>query len=347
MSSRSEQIRANAQRADELVKELSTQGNLMPKDGVKNSVFTNQLPAADDKGAISAEPAVDNEATEEPSINNSSAKETRLGGEPVVNESPSDKQYKAAVKAMNEAQREKAELEKLMKKQLEDSDSLKTELENIKKQIGTKQKEETSVTNLDDVFSEWENDLPDTTRMVKSATNAIKEDLSRMFSEKLLTVEQQLNDQKKEKELIKLQEIVRLRDERVKTVHPDYDDIRFSDEFKTWIYEDAPSIYKSVYEGTVSFDERDASRVIEDYKSSKGISANKSTSPKSKPGAAEVSVKTQSAVSPDMGLSTNEETFTADDLAKLPYMINRIRDPKERKALMDRADKYMTKQLSK
>jgi hypothetical protein len=48
-----------------------------------------------------------------------------------------------------------------------------------------------------------------------------------------------------------------------------------------------------------------------------------------------------------MGLSTNEETFTAEDLAKLPYMINRIRDPKERKALMDRADKYMTKQLSK
>jgi len=349
MASRSEQIRANAQKADQLVKQLAAEGSLMPESGSKNSVFTNELP---DPNAPTTE--VQNEPVlqeSEPVVEsvglNTSANEPSSTDNATDSDSASfEHRYKSAVKAMNEAQRKAAEREKEIARMEKEKDELISQLQRTPIYNPIQPLEDDSVTNLDQALSEWESELPDTTRIVKTATEAVRKDLSRMFQEKFLTVEHQLEEQKKEKELIKMQESVRLRDERVKAVHPDYDDIRFSDDFKSWIYGDAPSIYKAVYEGKISFDDRDASKVIEDFKSFRGP-VGKSTSPKSKPGAAEVSVKTQSAVSPDMGLSTNEETFTAEDLAKLPYMINRIRDPKERKALMDRADKYMTKQLSK
>jgi hypothetical protein len=349
MPSRSEQIRANAQKADELVKQLAAEGSLMPESGSKNSVFTNELPDPNaPTTAMQSEPvSQETEPVVESVENNLSANETSPASETKDSDSASfEHRYKSAVKAMNEAQRKAAEREKEIARIEREKEELLLQLQRTPSNYPAQPLEDTSVTNLDQALSEWEMELPDTTRIVKTATEAVRKDLSRMFQEKLSTVEQQLEEQKREKELIKMQEIVRLRDERVKKVHPDYDEIRFSDDFKSWIYGDAPSIYKAVYEGTVSFDDKDASKVIEDFKLFRGP-AGKSTSPKPKPGAAEVSVKTQSAVSPDMGLSNNEETVTAEDLANLPYVINRIKDPKERKALMDRADKYMSKQLSK
>lgn len=349
MPSRSEQIRANAQKADALVKQLAAEGSLMPESGSKNSVFTNELPDPNaPTTAMQSEPVLQESEPVVESVGlNTSANEPSSTDNATDSDSASfEHRYKSAVKAMNEAQRKAADREKEIARIEKEKDELISQLQRTPIYNPVQPLEDTSVTNLDQALSEWELELPDTTKIVKTATEAVRKDLSRMFQEKFSTVEHQLEEQKKEKELIKMQEIVRLRDERVKKVHPDYDDIRFSDDFKSWIYGDAPSIYKAVYEGTVSFDDRDASKVIEDFKLFKGPTG-KSTSPKPKPGAAEVSVKTQSAVSPDMGLNNNEETFTAEDLANLPYMINRIRDPKERKALMDRADKYMTKQLSK
>ena len=37
----------------------------------------------------------------------------------------------------------------------------------------------------------------------------------------------------------------------------------------------------------------------------------------------------------------HQQQITADDVAKLPYMIHRIKDPAQRKALMEKADRYL------
>ena len=86
---------------------------------------------------------------------------------------------------------------------------------------------------------------------------------------------------------------------------------------------------------------------MSDFKAYKGSAdLNKPVVSRPKPSAAEVSPKINSAVSSDMG-QTSETEFTAEDLQRLPYMINRMKNPAERKALMDRADKFMSRQLSK
>lgn len=43
MPSKRDEIRANAKRADELAKQLAAEGNLMPSEGSKTAVFTNEI----------------------------------------------------------------------------------------------------------------------------------------------------------------------------------------------------------------------------------------------------------------------------------------------------------------
>jgi hypothetical protein len=351
MPSKREEIRANAKRADELAKQLAAEGKLMPSEGSKTAVFTNEIP---DFSAPTTEPEA-KEAVAEPSQpqdeaveNISSATEKPAAEEVQVEEvSVSEKQYKSAVKAMNEAQRKAAEAERLLKQQAEENEKFKNELLAIKQQLSQKQPEVSSVSLIDQALDKWKEEYPDTVNMNRATAQAVKQEVESMLQTRLSSVEEQIRASREEQERFKILEQIRLRDERVKQVHTDYDDIRLSDEFKSWIYGDAPSIYKSVYEGSIPFDDRDAIKIMDDYKSfSKPPEQLKPVVSRPKPGAAEVSVKTASAVNADMGLNTEPE-FSADDVAKLPYMIHRIKDPAQRKALMDKADKFMSKALSK
>lgn len=351
MPSKRDEIRANAKRADELAKQLAAEGNLMPSEGSKTAVFTNEIP---DFSAPTTEPEA-KEAVAEPSQpqaeaveNFSSATEKPAAEEVQVEEvSVSEKQYKSAVKAMNEAQRKAAEAERLLKQQAEENEKFKNELLAIKQQLSQKQPEASSVSLIDQALDKWKEEYPDTVNMNRATAQAVKQEVENLLQTRLSSVEEQIRASREEQERFKILEQIRLRDERVKQVHNDYDDVRLSDEFKSWIYGDAPSIYRSVYEGSIPFDDRDAIKIMDDYKSfSKPPEQPKPVVSRPKPGAAEVAVKTASAVNADMGLN-NEPEFSADDVAKLPYMIHRIKDPAQRKALMDKADKFMSKALSK
>ena len=79
-------------------------------------------------------------------------------------------------------------------------------------------------------------------------------------------------------------------------------------------------------------------KIITDYKLFARPQQNSNSRPKI--GSAEVGVKTPSSVVPEMGTS-NETEFTSEDMQKLPYMIHRIKDPAQRKALMEKADRYI------
>lgn len=340
MSTKMQEIRANAERANELAKQLAESGELFPKSGSKSSLFTNMIPENKPEEPVAAtevasEPVSKNEVVEdlkpsaEENLSNATEEEKFI----------SEKQYKSAVKAMNEAQRKAADAERILKERADEHERFKRELQQIKSRLESEtQEEEQDTSYIESVLQPFAEELPDTTEVVRRATKAIKEELNRSFSQKLMTVEEQIRQQKEEAEKFKFIEKIRMRDEAVRQKHPDYDDIRLSDDFKTWIYGEAPSMYRAAYEGTVEFNEKDADKIISDYKSF--VTPNKGNNSRPKVGSAEVGIKTPSSVVPEMGIS-NEPDFTAEDMEKLPYMIHRVKDPAQRKALMEKADKYL------
>jgi hypothetical protein len=330
---RKDEIKENARRADELAKQLAEKGALMPADGIiKGSVWTNKVPDVTQPFGETSSSASEEMPTQ-PEQEKTVSAETK----PPVQEEESlvpEKQYRSAVKAMNEAQRMNAETRQKLEQEAAEKANLLKELEKYKTQKVSKKADlEDTDSYIDQLFSENN----------QSEESVATERNSSPFEERIASVEEQLQIQKEEKEIFKLQEDIRLRDERIKKHHVDYDDIRFSDDFKAWIYGDAPSLYKQVYEGTVQFDDTDAVKVLNDYKSFKSPAAKSS---KPKPGAAEVNIKSNSSVVSDMATQTEPE-FTAEDINRLPYDIHKIKDPAQRKALMARADAFLSKQLTK
>ena len=331
---RKEEIKENARRADELAKQLASQGNLSPADGIiKNSQWTNRVP---DVNAPVAEPS-DSVSKEQSSLNEQETIVSAESKPPVVeSEEPlvPEKQYRSAVKAMNEAQRNFADIRRQLEDEATQKAMLLKELETLKtRKVSKKMDSEESDSYFDKLLGEDN----------QSTDNVISDDKTSLLEKKLLSVEEQLQSQKEERELIKVQDQIRQRDERIKKHHTDYDDIRFSDDFKAWIYGDAPSLYKQVYEGTVQFDETDAVKVLSDYKVFRTPAAKLS---RPKPGAAEMGVKNNPSVVSEMATKTEDE-FTAEDISNLPYTIHKIKDPAQRKALMDKADAFMSKHLTK
>jgi len=348
MPSKRDEIRENAKRADTLAQQLAAEGGLFPSEGAKSKMFTNQVP---DFSAPTTEPVaeVTSETQVEPQTTQAatspSANETQ-SAETIEDVLVSEKQYKAAVKAMNDAQRKAADAEKLLNQQNVEHERFKAELQAIKQQMN----QPTQVNNtslVSQALERWKEEYPDTVNINLETANAVKQEVQQMIDSRLYSVESQLKTSREEQEHFKILEQVRLRDEKIKQHHNDYDDVRLSDDFKTWVYGEAPSIYQGVYEGTIPFNDRDAVKIMDDFKTYKGsVGSNKPVVSRPKPSAAEVSPKINSAVSSDMG-QTIETEFTAEDLQRLPYMVNRMKNPAERKALMDRADKFMSRQLSK
>lgn len=348
MPSKRDEIRENAKRADVMAKQLAAEGGLFPSEGVKSKVFTNQLP---DQFAPTTETVAEftTEQQEETKVDNTvtspSANETQTV-EVTEDSLVSEKQYKSAVKAMNEAQRKAAESERLLMQQAKENEKFKAELEAIKQQMN-QPAQETGASLVSQALDKWKEEYPDTVNINLETANAVKQEVKQLIDSRLYSVEEQLKNSRAEQEHFKLLEQIRIRDEKVKQHHSDYDDVRLSDDFKTWVYGEAPSIYQGVYEGTIPFNDRDAVKIMNDFKAYKSsVDSNKPVVSRPKPSAAEVSPKINAAVSSDMG-QTNEPDFTAEDLQRLPYMINRIKNPAERKALMDKADRFMSRQLSK
>ena len=348
MPSKRDEIRENAKRADTLAQQLAAEGGLFPSEGAKSKMFTNQIPdfsapTTESVAEVTSETQVEPqmiEAATSPSANETQPAET------IEDTLVPEKQYRSAVKAMNDAQRKAADAEKLLKQQVAEHERFKIELEAIKQQVNQPLRED-SVSLVDQALEKWKDEYPDTVNMNLQTANAVKQEVQQMMDSRFFGVEEQLKKSRAEQEHFKVLEQVRLRDEKIKQHHNDYDDVRLSDDFKTWVYGEAPSMYQGVYEGTIPFDDRDAVKIVSDFKAYKGSAdLNKPVVSRPKPSAAEVSPKINSAVSSDMG-QTNETEFTAEDLQRLPYMINRMKNPAERKALMDRADKFMSRQLSK
>lgn len=334
MNRRMQLIKEQSAKAGELAQQLIASGEMGSGIPLNSDSFT-ALQSEDTTVSGSSDvqsPLI----TEQTEVKEKTANETNTEVASVVSES----QYKAAVKAMNTAQKERAETEKMLKDIAEQNRLINDELQKIKETQNTKL-ELGTIDNSDDV-SEWENEYPKTVKIAEKKAAQIKKELKGEFK----TLQDELTALKTEIEEGKIAKQMSERDSEIKKVHPDFDEVRLSDEFKNWIYSSAPTMYKGVYEGTIPFDISDVIKVVHDYKNSMNLPVNTKNLTKKTVSPAEVSVRTSPSVSSNMDLVKIDE-FTEQDFMRLSTNIHKIKDPNKRAELMKRADSFFQKQFTK
>lgn len=325
MNRRLDRIKQDSAKADEAIAQLIASGELK---GETPNPATLETAASTD--STPEQPV----ATETDSANESK--------EPQAEMVPESK-YKSAVKAMNAAQKERAEFEKTLKEILEQNETIKRELEvikNQKKEVTSEDADELSkLFNFDnDEVTLWEDEFPKTAKIAEKKASQVKQELD----SNIKNVQKELADMKAEIEEKKLREQIAQRDNQIKERHPDFDDVRLSEEFKEWIYNSAPSMYKGVYEGTIPFGVDDVIKVFDDYKASTKKQPSQPVA--KKVASAEMPVKTAPTVSADMVLGNIDE-FTEADFNRLSQNIHRVKDHAKRAELMKKAEAYFQKQF--
>jgi len=151
----------------------------------------------------------------------------------------------------------------------------------------TKNKADYQAPKTEEELEQFKKDYPDVFEVVETVAHMQSESKAKVLEERLSKLqerEQQIVQQEAEKRLM----------ER----HPDFDDIRNSDDFHTWAKEQPSSIQKWIYDNANDADL--ASRAIDLFKKDKGIDVPKKetkSSSKTKSAADMVSTKT-TAVEP-------------------------------------------------
>ena len=167
-----------------------------------------------------------------------------------------DKKYKDAVKAMNEAQRKAAELEKADKERGEREASLKRQLEEL---LEEKKKRPAVKEPQDDL----ERDLPDVVEISTRKADRVKAELDPRLSE----VEKELSEYKAQLKKQQEHQAALVTREEVLKSHPDFDDVVNSDGMQSWIENEAPPVFRAIYEGKIPFAAKDVVEVVNRYKS--------------------------------------------------------------------------------
>ena len=188
---------------------------------------------------------------------------------------PTNAEEKTFKKRYGDLRRHTQEKEQQFQKQL---DELKSQLEKAtKKEI----KLPTSEAEID----EWSKEYPDVAAIVETIAMKKAKEQSDSINKKLKEIDELNAQTAKDKAEVQLLQI-----------HPDFAEIRDSDDFHEWAEEQPKWVQDALYEN--SEDARSAARAIDLYKSDKGISA-KSKSKSNKSAATEVKAKSEKSV-PDV-----------------------------------------------
>lgn len=162
-----------------------------------------------------------------------------------------------------------SDLRRHQQKQAED---FKKELEDLKRQLGDATKKEFKLPKSDEDIEQWAADYPDVAAIVETIAIKKAREQSTALEERLKAIDEMQTSASKEKAEVELMQI-----------HPDFGDIRDSDDFHTWADEQPKWVQDALYEN--ANDARSAARAIDLYKADRGISATKTT--KKDKGAAE------------------------------------------------------------
>ena len=188
--------------------------------------------------------------------------------EEVVSEAePTNAEERTFKKRYGDLRRHTQDKEKQFQQQLDD----------LKEQLNKATRKEMKLPKSDEDIEAWAADYPDVAKIVESIAMKKAKEQSADIESRLQKIDEMSADAQKDKAEAELMRI-----------HPDFNDIRDSDDFHDWADEQPKWVQDALYEN--DNDARSAGRAIDLYKSDKGI--GKEVKAKSDKGAAmEVSTK--------------------------------------------------------
>ena len=177
-----------------------------------------------------------------------------------VEEEPASSEEKTFKKRYGDLRRHTQEKEREFQKQLEE----------LKSQLDTATRKEMQLPKSDEDLEAWAKEYPDVAAIIETIAAKKAQEQSKELEDKFKAVDEMQFNAKREKAEA---ELMRL--------HPDFDEIRDSDDFHEWADEQPKWVQEALYEN--DNDARSAARAIDLYKSDRNITTKK----KSKGNAAE------------------------------------------------------------
>jgi len=194
-------------------------------------------------------------------------------------EEPEQQEEQEAEPANAEEKTFKKRYSDLRRHQQKQAEELKKEIDDLKRQLSAAAQKEMRLPKSDEDIEEWANEYPDVAAIVETIAMKKAREQSTALEERMKAIDelqQSASKEKAEAELMRL--------------HPDFGDIRDSDDFHEWADEQPKWVQDALYEN--DNDARSAARAIDLYKADRGIKSDKKT--KSSKGAAEA-VSTKNA----------------------------------------------------
>ena len=193
----------------------------------------------------------------------------------------------------------------LRRHQQKQAEEFKTELAALKSQLESATKKEMKLPKSDEDIETWATEYPDVAAIVETIAMKKAREQSTALEERLKAIDELQNSATKEKAEAALMQM-----------HPDFDDIRDSDDFHEWAEEQPKWVQDSLYEN--DNDARSAARAIDLYKSDRGI--GKETKSKSNKSAAEaVSTKNKRSKPQSNEASTYLKESDVDKMSTQEY----------------------------
>jgi len=182
-------------------------------------------------------------------------------------EEPTSAEEKTFKKRYGDLRRHTQEKEKQFQKQLDD----------MKDQLAKATKKEMKLPKSDEDIEAWATEYPDVAKIVETIAMKKAREQSAELETRIQKIDEMSVEAKKEKAEAELMKI-----------HPDFNDIRDSDEFHDWADEQPKWVQDALYEN--DNDAKSAARAIDLYKADKGIGKETKTK-NDKSAAMEVSTK--------------------------------------------------------
>jgi hypothetical protein len=155
----------------------------------------------------------------------------------------------------------------LRRHQQQQAEEFKKEIENLKSQLSQAAQKEMKLPKSDEDIEQWAKDYPDVAAIVETIAMKKAREQSSALEERMKAIDELQSSATKEKAEA---ELMRL--------HPDFGEIRDSDEFHDWAEDQPKWVQDALYDN--DNDARSAARAIDLYKADMGISKEKPKSDK-------------------------------------------------------------------
>jgi len=182
-------------------------------------------------------------------------------------------------------------------------EQLKEQVRKLEEQLSTATKEAIKLPKSDEEIADWSEKYPDVAKIVETIATKKAQELDSSLEKRLQLIaerEADANRKRAEAELLQL--------------HPDFDDIRNSEDFHSWVQEQPTWVQNALYEN--ESDARAAARAIDLYKIDSNIAEKKSKSTRpDKEAAKAISSRSSSTVASTKESQSNQ--WRESDVAKM------------------------------